>query len=74
MTVVADTTPLNYLILIGEADLLPQLFGRITIPSAVFEELHRPATPWVVQAWIASPPRWVQVQSLGLPPDPVRLS
>jgi len=29
MTVVADTSPLNYPILIGEADLLFSLYGRV---------------------------------------------
>ena len=27
MIVVADTTPLNYLILIGHSDILPKLYG-----------------------------------------------
>jgi predicted nucleic acid-binding protein len=30
--VVADTSPLNYLILIGEIDVLPQLYGGIVAP------------------------------------------
>jgi predicted nucleic acid-binding protein len=35
MTVVADTSPLNYLVLVGEADLLCQLYSRVLIPQAV---------------------------------------
>jgi predicted nucleic acid-binding protein len=35
MIVVADTTPVNYLILIGEIDVLPKLYGRVVIPPAV---------------------------------------
>jgi len=31
MIVIADTTPLNYLVLIDLADLLPQLFGTVLI-------------------------------------------
>ncbi len=42
MIVVADTTPLNYLVLIEEAHLLPRLFGDVLIPPAVFEELRNP--------------------------------
>jgi len=34
MIVVADTTPVNYLILIGEIDVLPKLYGRVVIPPA----------------------------------------
>lgn len=45
MIVVADTTPINYLILIEEIDLLPKLYGRVIIPRAVNEELMRSRTP-----------------------------
>jgi len=37
--VVADTSPLNYLIQIGCADVLPTLYDRIMVPGAVLEEL-----------------------------------
>lgn len=36
MIIVSDTTPLHYLILIGHTELLPNLFGEIIIPEAVF--------------------------------------
>ena len=39
MIVVCDTCPLCYLILIDCIEILPQLFGRITIPNAVCTEL-----------------------------------
>jgi predicted nucleic acid-binding protein len=32
MIIVADTTPIHYLILIGEAEVLKEMFGRIIIP------------------------------------------
>ncbi len=38
MIVVADTTPLNYLLLIAHVDLLPAVFERVAIPLAVFAE------------------------------------
>lgn len=44
MIVVADTSPLNYLVLIGEADLLYRLYGRVLIPQAVLSELEHPET------------------------------
>ena len=56
MMVIADSTPLNYLILIHQVDLLPQLFDRILIPPAVFEELQHQETPDVVRRWIAGAP------------------
>ena len=44
MIVIADTTPLNYLVLIGGVDILPELYGRILIPLAVWKEFQRPET------------------------------
>jgi predicted nucleic acid-binding protein len=38
MIVIADTSPINYLVLIDEIDVLPRLFNIVTIPHAVFEE------------------------------------
>jgi len=70
MIVIADSTPLNYLILIHQVDLLPRLFDRILIPPAVFEELQHQETPDVVRRWIAGPPSWLQVQALSSVPDP----
>jgi predicted nucleic acid-binding protein len=70
MIVIADSTPLNYLILIHQVDLLPQLFDRILIPPAVFEELQHQETPDVVRGWIARPPSWLHVQALRSVLDP----
>jgi predicted nucleic acid-binding protein len=41
--VVADTGPLNYLVLIGESDILPKLFEAVFVPEAVRTELRPPA-------------------------------
>ena len=37
--VIADTGPVNYLVPIGHIDLLPRLFQRVILPTAVKEEL-----------------------------------
>ena len=63
MIVVADTTPVNYLILIGEIDVLAKLYVRVVIPEAVREELTRSRAPAAVRAWIAQPPDWLEVLS-----------
>ncbi len=39
MIVIADTAPINYLVLIGEDALLPKLYGEVVIPPAVLREL-----------------------------------
>ena len=45
MIVVCDTSPVNYLVLIGEIDLLPQLFTTVVLPAGVLAELQHPRTP-----------------------------
>lgn len=62
MLVVSDTTPLNYLILIGAQDVLPALYGSILVPTQVIEELTRPKTPPKVYAWASEPPAWLHVK------------
>jgi predicted nucleic acid-binding protein len=69
MIVIADATPLNYLILIRQADLLPQLFTNVLIPPAVLAELEHVEAPDPVRAWIQGPPSWLTMQTLNTPPD-----
>ena len=59
MIAVADTSPLCYLVLIGEIDLLPKLFGRVLVPHAVIAELLREDAPEAVRAWASNPPAWI---------------
>ena len=61
MRVIADNTPLRYLILLGYVEILPALFGRIIIPQAVVHELQHPRTPEVVRLWLAHAPVWLEV-------------
>jgi predicted nucleic acid-binding protein len=61
MLVVSDATPIHYLVLIDEIDLLYDLYGKIVIPTAVIEELSAPQTPLEVQSWIATLPLWTSV-------------
>ena len=63
MIVVADTSPLNYLILIDQIDLLRTLYGQVFIPPAVVEELTHPRTPEQVRSWIAQPVPWLEVRA-----------
>jgi len=58
---VSDTSPLNYLILLGEGDLLARLFDEVWIPPAVAAELTRPNTPQEVSAWLAARPAWLRL-------------
>ncbi len=48
--VVADTSPLRFLVEIGCQELLPALYDRVLVPEAVIEELAQPRTPAAVSA------------------------
>ncbi len=61
MIIVADTSPINYLILTGAIDVLPALYQRIVVPTAVHKELQADATPAEVRVWAASPPDWFEI-------------
>ena len=49
IVVVADTTPLRYLVETGYEFLLRRLFTKIRIPGAVVSELRRDRTPVTVR-------------------------
>jgi predicted nucleic acid-binding protein len=65
--VVADTTPINYLVLCGAIDVLRPIYSQVVIPSAVLVELKHHRTPPDVRAWVNALPEWVSVKT------PVRL-
>lgn len=71
--VVADTTPLNYLILIEQTDILGSLFGEVMIPEAVLAELHHPRAPEAVTHWLQSPPAWLRIAKVRLLDTTVQL-
>jgi predicted nucleic acid-binding protein len=60
--VVADTGPLNYLVLIDAIELLPKLFEKVLAPEVVRAELLNQDAPAVVRAWAAQPPGWLDVR------------
>ena len=65
MIVVADTGPLNYLVLIEAVDVLQPLYTHVVVPKTVVEELRCTPAPAAVRTWIAQPPDWLEVR-----PDP----
>jgi predicted nucleic acid-binding protein len=62
MLVVADTSPLHYLVLIGHETLLPALYEQVAIPPAVLADLQHPHTPDLVRTWVSRRPAWLEVQ------------
>jgi predicted nucleic acid-binding protein len=61
--VLSDTSPINYLVLIGHIETLPALFGQVVIPTAVLVELTHPGTPEAVHQWILQPPPWLLIRA-----------
>lgn len=60
--VVADTSPLVYLILIEQIQILPKLFANVLIPDAVHGELGHRLTPEPVRAWTEALPTWAEIK------------
>jgi predicted nucleic acid-binding protein len=63
MTVVADTGPIHYLVLVQAVDVLQHLYTRVLVPEVVAEELQAPETPDAVRTWIAQPPEWCEIRT-----------
>jgi predicted nucleic acid-binding protein len=70
MIVVADTSPINYLVLVEAIDVLPALYQTVVIPKAVLDELQAPETPETVRRWTANPPDWLKVDQSAPIDDP----
>jgi predicted nucleic acid-binding protein len=60
--VVADTSPLVYLILIEQVEILPKLFESVLIPDAGQGELGHSLAPEPVRAWAEALPTWSEVK------------
>jgi len=62
MIAVADASPLCYLVLIDEIDLLPKLFVHVAVPQAVIIELLNQDAPEAVRTWASNLPGWISVE------------
>ncbi|MFY8174364.1 DUF3368 domain-containing protein, partial [Planktothrix agardhii] len=71
MIIISNTSPINYLILIGQIDLLPQLFSQIIIPCAVYQELSARDAPENVRNWIINTPNWLKIETVTQPADEI---
>ncbi|MGH7040085.1 MAG: DUF3368 domain-containing protein [Stellaceae bacterium] len=65
---------MNYLVLIGRIDLVPQLFGDLSIPTVVRDELDDPMAPAAVRQWITAPPGWLSIMPAPAGADPALAS
>jgi predicted nucleic acid-binding protein len=62
MLVVADTSPINYLVLLEQTAVLPALYTRVLLTPAVVTELQDPEAPEEVRVWVADLPAWCAVR------------
>ena len=69
MIVIADTTPINYLVLLSKTEVLRRLYGRVIIPAAVIAELKAHAAPPEVRCWASAPPPWLEVRQVLAPSE-----
>lgn len=67
IVIIADTSPIRYLVRIGEIELLKELYGQIIVPGAVLDELQAEDGLAIVRAWSGNLPAWVRVQSPAKP-------
>jgi predicted nucleic acid-binding protein len=64
MIVVADASPLNYLIQLQADELLNKIFGQVLVPPAVMQELRHPRAPEAVAVWMSRIPPWIEVRAV----------
>lgn len=69
MTVIADTSPLQYAVEIDAAQTLFMLYGPIVVPVAVYSEMLHPGSPLLLRRWVEANRRKIQVQSVQVPGD-----
>jgi predicted nucleic acid-binding protein len=70
MIVVADASPLHYLVQIECVDLLQNLYGRVVVPTGVMMELRHASTPASVALWATNLPAWIEVCRVRVRKDP----
>lgn len=70
MTVIADTSPLQYAVEIDVAPTFFMLYGRIVVPVAVSSEMRHPGAPLLLRRWVEDNQEEIQVRSVQVPDDP----
>ena len=65
MVVIADASPLNYLVLVEQIDLLHRSFGEVLVPDAVIEDAMK-RNPQTQLGLLLHLPRIPQAQEKSL--------
>ena len=69
LVVVSDTSPINYLLATGYIELLPNLYGQVILPSAVYGELSDRGSSDTVRQWASAFPAWISIQTPATSPQ-----
>jgi predicted nucleic acid-binding protein len=67
--VIADSSPLNYLALIGSVEVLHRLYGVVVVRRQVIAELLHVAAPHDVRRWASNLPDWIDVREAVISDD-----
>jgi len=70
VTIVADTSPLHYAVLIGAGDAIFHLYGHIVIPTAVYRELLNAGAPESLRQWVEGNRHRIEIRQVNLTDDP----
>jgi len=65
MIAVADTAPINYLVLIKEIELLPKLYREVAVHQAVLRQLLASGSPVAVRTWVENKPAWFRIEPVS---------
>jgi predicted nucleic acid-binding protein len=60
MMVIADTSPIQHLLLTQSVHVLPEICGVVYAPHAVLDELSDVGTPPAVREWFSNSPAWLR--------------
>ncbi len=69
--VVADTSPVFYLLKGRTNRIAAAVFGKVFIPAEVHNELTHPAALPVLREWVAECPSWIEVMPVDAISDPL---
>ena len=65
MIIVSDTSPLHYLVLLGEVELLPRLYATVLCPREVMRECLDLQAPASLRLWATEPPGWLVIKEVA---------
>jgi predicted nucleic acid-binding protein len=70
VTIIADTSPIHYAVLIGVEEAIFSLYGGIVIPAAVYAELTDAGAPAGLRRWLEQSLDRIEIRHVILPDDP----